>query len=64
MSGMHRADCDCYGCDRKRANAVLREEVEWFRSFGWDDQRICERLGISPDRLRNTLYRRAPRGDP
>ena len=58
MTGQHRPDCSCHGCDRKRANAVIREEVEWLRSFHWDDQAICERLGITPDHLRNSLYRR------
>lgn len=34
-------------------------EYEHFRSFGWDEQRIADRLGVLLSSLRTALARRA-----
>jgi hypothetical protein len=34
---------------RARLGEELGEEIEWFRSFGWSNERIAERLGITVD---------------
>jgi hypothetical protein len=57
MSGGHRDGCDCYGCKRVAANKALREEIAWLRSFGWDDDRIAQRLGINVKSMQTALRR-------
>lgn len=35
-------------CDRTREHGEqTREEIEWLRSFGWDKQRIADRLNVT-----------------
>lgn len=41
----------------------LLEEVKWLRSFGWSDERICDRFRIDPKSLyRNELRHAQEKG--
>ena len=34
---------------RSENKAILREEILWFRSFGWSIRRVADRLGVTVD---------------
>jgi hypothetical protein len=58
----------CRDCDRPakregRCGAHARaheitEDIDWFRSFHWSDERIASRLGVSPAAIERRRYAR------